>query len=438
MTYPRVLIVAMGRINASDTSNNGLLLRNLFAEWPRENLAQIFSSGDNNDMGFLGNYYKIGSQNRRMGRLFYKLKTEAQGFIVHPTSLAGRKKKSIFSLTKWLSAGRDYLKETGLYELIFQPILSQEMIVFVKNFKPDIIFSQGYCLTFSWLPVMLSDSVNLPVAYYPTDDWPNETYRDVSLKLPILHNVMIRAVEKAASNLVNKASVCIAFNNYMQEEYSSRYGKKFSVLMHGDSPERFETAIPVRLVPKEATWIVATGIFNKNRLLLLEDLETACEILEGRGLRVHATVFPVNEVACEVKNRFKRIEFRSCPNHKALPGILKGADILFLPERFDETAHGIRLSISSKAHLFMFSGTPIVVYSDMDTGIALYAKDEGWGVVVDKRDADLLANSFYKLVTDATARKSVVEKATKVADLNHNLDTNCSTFRNIVLAAIPS
>lgn len=34
--YPRVLVATLGRINAVDSFNNGLLLRNLFGGWPRE------------------------------------------------------------------------------------------------------------------------------------------------------------------------------------------------------------------------------------------------------------------------------------------------------------------------------------------------------------------------------------------------------------------
>jgi glycosyltransferase involved in cell wall biosynthesis len=436
MTYPRVLIVALGRINATDTSNNGLLLRNLFASWPRKNLAQVYSSGDNGDNGFFGRYYKLGSQDRRLGSLFYRLKAEAQTPITPLMLSVNEKPISSFGTAYWKSAGKRLLLDTGLYELIFKAVLSSEMLTFVHSFKPDIIFAQGYCLTFTWLPVMLAERFKLPIAYYPTDDWPNETYCSHAYKMPVIDNTMIRIVDKAARNLVDTASVCLAFNNYMQEEYFLRYGKKFTVLMHGDSPQRFETAVPVRLAQQDETWIVATGVFNKNRLPLLEDLDTACEILKRQGVRVRATVFPVNEFASNETNRFKHIEFVACPDHDALPGILKGANILFLPERFDETAQGIRLSVSSKAHLFMFSGTPTVVYSDPVTGIARYAKEDGWGVVVCRRDASVLATAFHKLITDSDYRKSVSDKAIKVADDNHNLDLNCSTFRKIMLAAI--
>lgn len=59
MAYPRVLIVALGCINADDNANNGLLLRNLFVGWPGESLAQIYSCGGNGNKGFFGHYCRL-------------------------------------------------------------------------------------------------------------------------------------------------------------------------------------------------------------------------------------------------------------------------------------------------------------------------------------------------------------------------------------------
>src|SRR5665647_2071384 len=78
MEYPRVLIVSGYRINAADTANNGLLLRNLFGAWPKSHLAQIYSGGDNGDEGFFGAYYQLGPQDRRLGNFFYRMKAREQ------------------------------------------------------------------------------------------------------------------------------------------------------------------------------------------------------------------------------------------------------------------------------------------------------------------------------------------------------------------------
>lgn len=432
MTYPRVLITTLGRINAVDNANNGLLLRNLFAGWPRENLAQIYSSGDNGDVGFFGHYYQLGPKDRRLGTQFYKLKADAlnemaSGAEVHNASAVASGKSAAFK-----SGLKRLIVETGFYELIYRPRLSAKMLAWVSAFKPDIIFSQGYCLTFAWLPVMLGKRFNLPIVYYPTDDWPNAEYRIGSKNLPVLSGLMDRAVDKASRDLVEASSVRLSFNRYMQEEYLSRYNREFKVLMHSDDPVRFEAAAPIRLVPSDIVWIVTTGVFNSNRLPLLDDLDAACSILDKQGFKVRATVFPVNEFAKGETSRFSHIEFAACPDHNTMPSILKGADILFLPERFDGTAPGIRLSVSSKAHLFMFSNTPTVVYSDSVTGIAKYATEDSWAMVVSKRDIHELANAFKRLIVDDIYRKRLVAKAAQIAAEHHDLASNQLLFNKVI------
>ena len=431
MRYPRVLIIAMPRINEADAGNNGLLLRNLFCKWPRENLAQIYSSSDNGDSGFFGSYYQLGPKDRRMGALFYKLKAEEQAIAVQadvaPLHYPEGKSRKFFIK----SIGRQILVDTGLYEIIFRPRLSRQMKDWIENFTPDIIFCQGYSFTFALLPLMLSHRFRLPLAYYPTDDWPSENYRLSKYSTSFFSQLVGRKVSALARQLVDHSVVRLTFNRYMQEEYSKRYGMKFSVLMHGDDFARFkgqQARCPERYV-KEECWIVCTGLFNKNRMPLLNDLDQACEYLISRGIHVRATVFPVNPLDkdCSIAEcHYLNIE--PCPSHDELAAILQGADILFLPERFDESSAGIRLSISSKAPLFMFSGKPIVVYSDPITGIARYAKEDGWATVLDYRDPVMLANIFEKIITNSDERQRLVKAAKRIALVNHDIKTIQNSF----------
>jgi glycosyltransferase involved in cell wall biosynthesis len=430
MSYPRVLVVSIGRINALDTCNNGLLLRNLFGSWPRENMAQIYSSGDNDDEGFFGHYYQLRAKDRRMGSLFSRLKSKSQNGSATEHAPLG----VLHTSTSLKPFSKQLLVESGIYELIFRPRLSRKMLEWVKAFQPDIIFAQGYNLAFTWLPVMLAEKFRLPIAYYPTDDWPNDLYRNTLARPQFLAKWVRSLVESSSRQVVQASTVLIAFNPYMKETYDKRYGLDFSVLMHGDDFNRFATVEPQRLAPTGALSIVCTGVFDHHRVPLLHDLDLVCEKLTNRGLKVHATILPVNFPLLDT-GAFKYLHFSPCPSHNGLAAILRSADILFLPERFDETANDIRLCISSKAHLFMFSGTPTVVYSDPITGIARYARQEEWAEVVDRQDTELLAATIEGLINDAAARERLSEKAFLVAHKNHDLNVIQSTFYKLMCAA---
>lgn len=440
MNYPHVLVTVLGRINTADTANNGLLLRSIFGNWPRENLAQIFSSGDNGDQGFFGRYHCLGPGDRRLGGLFLKLKPEAQRELSHiDNSMASTGRKISFGKI-FRSLGRHFLIDAGLYELIFRPKISREMQDWVEEFKPDIIFAQGYNLAFTWLPMMLAHRFHIPIAYYPGDDWPANRYCPGFCDSPIVSRLARYAVVTSSRELVQMSAVRLANCQYMREEYLERYGQEFMVLMLGDDFKRTEAIPPLRLAEPSTCWIVCAGDFDRHRLPLVADLNQACEILQGKGYNFHATVFPVNPISelSAYANQYRYVDFQPCPLHNGLMAVLRGADILFLPERFDETSGLIKVSISTKAHLFMFAGKPIVVYSDPETGITRYAKEEGWAAVMDRRDPLLLAQTFERLITDGDERRRLIAVARRTAMKNHYLPVIQSSFFDLLCSALPS
>lgn len=430
-SYPRVLVVVMGRINAADSGNNGLLLRNLFGKWPRENVAQIYSSDDNGDEGFFGHYYKLGPQDRRMGRLFYRLKSDALATENNKAkALDGAVSNRRMSVATWI---KRLFVDTGLYELVFPPRISSQMRTWINDFRPDVVFAQGYNLTFTWLPLNISEHFGVPICYYPTDDWPGTHYRFRESIPRLLSWPARRAVVHSSRKLVRQSVARVAFNPAMQEVYSARYKASFTVLMHGDNAARFAVAVPKRLAASDELWIVSTGVFDRHRWPLLRDLDQACAILAAAGHRVRATIFPVNwptDLAVQ-QEQFFHVEFAPCPSHEDLAAILRGADMLFLPERFDETVKDIRLSVSSKAHLFMFSGKPIVVYSAQETGIAQYAQRDKWALLVDQRNPEMLACAFQDIADDDRIQKTLLVHAQRTARQNHDLAVIQTTFHEL-------
>lgn len=436
--YPRVLIVAMGRINAADTSNNGLLLRNMFGSWPKGCTAQIYSGGDNGDDGFFGRFYRIGKEDRRFGWLYYLLKAEVLQAFSNGSSMPQPNGTMMSRGSSWVrSYGKRFLLDTGLYEIIFKVGLSRKLRAWVNEFKPDLVFAQGYSLAFTQLPLLLAGNYRVPILYYPTDDWANERYHPKRSPAQMLSFWARRAVLSESRRLVDCATIRLAFNPYMRDEFRARYDKEFSVLMHGDVPERFNRASPIRAVADARPLIVCTGEFDKYRWSLLEDVDVACETLAQHGFNPCVVAYPVNlnPHMAERGGTFRHVRFAPCPGHEELVSVLIGADILFLPERFGPEIWDIKCSVSSKAHIFMFSERPIVVYSDSATGIARYAREEGWAAVVEHRDPLLLAGVLERLITDETERQRLIAGCQRTSMKYHDLTSIQSTFYDLVCRA---
>lgn len=436
MSYPRVLVVTIGRINASDTTNNGLLLRNLFgSSWPRENLAQIFSSGDNDDEGFFGCYYKLGHCDRVFGSLFYKLKRSAIANVITSNSTD----KAIVIPTGTMQQLKGFVRrmfiDTGIYELLFRPRLSAEMDHWVKEFRPDIIFAQGYNLTFTLLPLLLKKTTGVKLAFLCSDDWPTYLYSGQHGE-PTLFRWFVRLAVKAATHrLLSEVDVPFAFGQPMAEEYVSRYGKKFLTLNNADNPLRFDIATPHRIHPPDVTTIIAIGNYNRFRWPLLIDANDACQDLYSQGTKTRLVVLS-SSMDAEGVNALSAAPFIDVlpdPGNDLLPSYLKGADMLLLAEGFDEGyVAAIKLSVSSKAHLFMFSHRPILVYAHPDTGIAKYARTYGWGRVVSHRNKKELMVAMREIIDDHNKTAQLVSKADEVAAQFHSHQEN----RDILLQGL--
>jgi hypothetical protein len=427
--------VAIGRVNTSDSYNNGLLLRTLFAGWPRENLAQIYSSGDTGDTGFFGRYYKLGERDRRLGRLFYRLKSKELDKKLTDTQNAHAVQTDRVATD---SLARRLLVNTGLYELIFSPCVSPQMLAWVQEFRPDVIFAQGYSLTFAMLPIKLRNKIPMKLAFFCSDDWPMYLYAGL-MDEPRLLCCLIRPIlRKAVARLIAATDIPLAFGHPMAMEYAARYGKHFAVLSHADSPRRFEVAKPVRVHPAGTFTIMAVGNFNRFRWPLLLDADQSCRRLNHQGISVRVAVL-VSSIEPEGARRLAGaayIDILADPGNDRLPCYLKGADLLFLAEGFDKGfVSAIRLSISSKAHLFMFSQRPILVYAGSDTGIAGYATTYRWARVVSQRDTAALTLAIRDLLTDAQAAGELISQANETAHAFHSRCANQKRFFEAMIGA---
>ncbi len=421
-SYPRVLTIGIERINALDTNNNGMLLRKLFANFPSEKLAQIYSYGDNGDNGFFSNYFRISTKERFFGKLFFYLKKHE----LPKNNIDIRIKSDNSNNNLYISRVKEILKyilvDSGVFELIFRPKLSKNLKIWVEKFNPDIIFVQGYSLYYIWLCIKLKEKYNIKVAFLTTDDWPSNLYKQINGK-PNLYSWLIRPiVNKSTKKLLKFVDIPFAFHSTMTKEYEKRYLKKFITLCHSDNPERFEQANSKRYHPENIISILTTGFFNKKRWELLIDANKCCELLSIDGITARILVISsgIDENGLNVIKSLKNIDIINDPGNDILPQYLKGADINLLVEDFDEKrSRDIKLSISSKSHLFMISKRPIIVYAHPQTGVSQYAQEEKWASVVMNREVNELKNKILQIVINKDFSDTLILNAMKTFNKYH-------------------
>lgn len=428
--HPRVLLVTMSRVH--DVDQNGVSIRNWFGGWPRESLAQIYSGGEVESPPFCSRTYRISGNERRLGWIFDSVKRLAQppggmqprtrDYWGHPVMRVRRSRVAAAFIRQ------------GVWELAFRPQLSRALREWIAEFRPDIVYAQGYSLAFCWLPLLIAREFNLPLCFHTGDDWPAALYARSKLQ-----PLMSGTVKAAARRLIGASAVRLSNGPQMAEEYHRRYGVPFEALMMCDSAERFEACPAKRLAPVDVATFVYSGNLGHGRWESLLELCTALRRIEDRGemrSRVFAFVPHIPAEASAALEGTSNLQLLPPVDHEELPAILRGADVLFLPETFDPIeAREIRLSVSTKAHLYMMSNRPILVYGSEDAGVVRYAC-EGWALVVSRRDTHCLGQAALSLLQDGELRARLLARAADVAARNHAQEIVRSRLLQLLAEAV--
>ena len=429
--YPRVLMVLMTKVKVEDPGN--LLIRAQFGEWPKDCLAQIHATAETPGRGeFCGSNYRLQACDRFLGELFQRLRGGVFEMVTMDAVEGHAKVPSSDLLGRWTKLIKkrlgDWLVDSGWWEVIFHVRLSQSMVQFVEAFKPDLIYCQGYSLGFATLPLLIGRRFKLPICFQTTDDWVSYTYRGF---------LMGWLLRRRARQLVIESSVRMAFGEKMQRKYASRYGVNFEATYHLDDPSRFSEDSGVDGKPIQ---IVYTGSIGLRRYEAIQDLLGVARKLEGRirptQIVIYCSGLP-KDTPLELLNA-PEVKFLPLPTHDELPRILASATVLFLPESFNVAQELIEYAISSKAHLYMMSGRPVLVYGPAYSGTVEYAMREGWGLVVDERSAAKLKDALTEILVGNERMQQLRRSADACIRRHHDLARGRERFRELVSSAVHS
>ena len=432
--YPRVLIVYHACINKAD--QHGVSIRGWFAQWPKDDLGQIYSGQESGTGTFCGHSYKLGIKDRWFGWLFSKLKSSSIGEAsIQVVTINGaptaQNESNPYNFFKRI-VGK-ILLNSGIWEFIFRPKLSAELVSWVEAFRPDIIYCQGYSLGFTWLPIQLKFRFGIPICFQTGDDWPEELYKDSVFSL-LVRPVVRSSVKK----LLSLSEVRFSNGPDMTADYSRKYRLHFEPLMMCDDYSRFHESKTNRVAETNVLSIIYAGTLGAGRWRVIGDLCLIANELREEGLPVQVTalVSSTPPESVEFLNSLANFNLLPAPSHEILPSFLKGADILFLPESFEANrlSH-TNLSISTKAHLYMMSKKPTLIYAPPSSGIMKYAKAFNWGCRVSECDLKQLKNALKRLAQDGEYTHKLIEDGLKLALSHHQSSLVCETLRERLISA---
>lgn len=113
-----------------------------------------------------------------------------------------------------------------------------------------------------------------------------------------------------------------------------------------------------------------------------------------------------------------------------MPGVLAGADILFLPFSFLETSrHTVETAFPSKTADYLAAGKPVLVFGPPYSTVVHYALEEGFAEVVTECSVDALTRAIERVLLAPSYGAALRAKALEVFFRNHDIDRQRAQFR---------
>jgi glycosyltransferase involved in cell wall biosynthesis len=427
MSYPKILIVG----HYFDLySGGGITMTNLFKGWDKDRIAVIAENINHPDLSVCNKYYKLGSMETKHNFPFNinLLKKQVRG---GPLQIAAAPASS----TPRKISGNSVLKDsyikllhfTGLFHFKRRYVISKELLDWINEYSPDMIYSQLSNIELINFVSDLQKRLELPVAIHMMDDWP------ITISKPgFFQTYWHKRIDKEFRSLLSKASVLMSISEAMSIEYLNRYGYKF-IPFHNPVDVKFWGAFSKTNYSANTPFVVlyagriGTGIQDS-----LLDIAEAIKGLINDEIKIEFHIQTVSDDP--VLRKLQTYDFtrlKAPVPYSELPKVFASADLLVLPNDFDKKSVSfLKLSIPTKASEYMASGSPILVYSSMETAITKHALRNKWAYVVYESRIEKLRTAIHEIYKDEALRRKLAGIAKKFSMEHYDIDKVRTEFKN--------
>jgi glycosyltransferase involved in cell wall biosynthesis len=403
MEYPKVLIVGQ---YFNIESGGGITMTNLFMGWDKKMIAVAATDIQNPDFTVCDNCYYIGSLETKSRFPFnlnpFKKKLKS-GKISHISKLTSFS----FNQSKVSKIKKLYfrlLHISGLFHYKRRYVLSNDFLSWIKDFSPDIIYTQLSNIELIELVGDIHSKLNLPIAIHIMDDWP-VTISETGF----FQSYWAKVIDEKFRKLLFQAKILMSISESMSEEYKKRYGLDFVPFHNPIDIEhwgRFSKKSYER--DKKFTILYAGRIGTGIRNCFFDIIE-AIKSLNSNGLEIELIIQATNfDPLLDELRKFSFVKINPSVTYSELPAIFSNSDVLLLPNDFDDRSiKYLKYSMPTKASEYMVSGTPILLYSSIETAVTRHALKYKWSFVVSERNKEKLKFAISELYKNKHLRSEL-------------------------------
>ena len=331
------------------------------------------------------------------------------------------------SLTKKIKKG--ILGNAGVPE---KGIMTQNLSDWIRAYKPDIIYTILGSLAYLDLVNQINNQFGSYLVVHVMDEGvinPIKTGLFGPIKRKLFH--------KKLKNILKQSKLRFAICDAMAKEYSVRYNMEF---LHFQNTVDYKKWSPfcqeMNKEIKARIKIVYIGtIVPYAQAESLRDICIAVDKLFQEGMNIEINIYTqkIYRDNLKYKPTFESsLNFYDIPkSDKDFFKIISNSNIVVLPINFDKrTKHFIRFSMPTKIPPYLICNVPIFVYGPIDVAQVEYAKKEGWGYIVDKKDPKLVLLKLKKLIQDNYLRTKLLKNANTLALKKHDINIVRKDFQN--------
>jgi glycosyltransferase involved in cell wall biosynthesis len=408
--FPKILILCHEPINR--IGGGGVTMGNLFRGWPQDALAQVWAHHRFEiDQEICPHYLRLGDH-RMPGDNWVPEVVRRQRVLV----------KRLRSLLR-----------PGVC-LDYDRVLS-----WACDFGTEVIYSQvtPFPMYTWWLPRWLSRDLGVPLVNHIMDDWPTGLVRE----WPLGYCQIMTPFLNRQLRLLFKAGVRnLAISRQMVDAFQDRYGVSFTPFHNVIDPDQWaHPKSDYTQQGKEFRVVYLGALAEDMQVLSLRDVARSISTLSTRGVPISLTIHTGDihrSYFEQYLDGLPGVSHGGMVTRKDLCAVLSVADLLVIPVNFGDDGILARFSMPTKVPEYMASGAPVLVYAPEGVPPTAYAREEGWGYVVDRRDPDALEQALLSLVGSQELRTRLGQLGRELALQNHDARVVREDFHQLLRTVV--
>lgn len=418
---PRVLIITSEPFGGNTSS--AFTLATLFKPWPKECLAQIYTKALVPDFEVCSRYWQLQT-----------LKWRGQGHAVMPL-YGGQSPEGARGGSRRLGMLTPEVKRLVAFSRDILPsrIISPELQAWLKEFKPDLVYSWLGSNKIIALVKEISEYCSIPVVPHFMDDWMSS-----NLPFPLFRNIQALAFRRSLQKLLPHCCEGVGISEAMAKEYAQRYSIPMDYAANGvgqDILQQLRSGAGA-VSADNVLRVTVLGRLEYGRLKLLENFVKACQAMTLPDIQVilnicSTTPMPKGFPTAE----YVKILWQKAPSNDHLIDIQKHTDVVLYIDSFDTfTRRYFRLSFSGKIPICLAIGRPIITIGPAALNSVRFLKSCALGPVITSPRIDHMRNAIEQIILwNQTKRKETGLRAWEIANSHHSSDQQSRRLQGVLL-----